>query len=370
MRFVGNAQLGRIRPARMPLEICPGRRVWERHRNREYLVFVDESFYRFFGFDAVDGNFCHAALGVPRDSYARLQELLRPLVQEYGRRMRVINGRDPDEIKFTALRNLLPPRFRLRFTRELVRSLTETGGFVAGFYSSTRGVIMERVRTDLLDGHETVPNDHLGLYNAARGELLMQFRGAGQSRLITQLLLSPFAAFSALLGSFDCRFRVEYDPRQSDEDEAVRDALADYMQHLANMPDLFGDGAGYLGMEIGIRSHDELGLQLADVFAGEVREFFRSNREPLEESATLRLITPESNEPLQKFMMMNGLLFKTGALSRMSPALARKLVRRNSANLISYYYPVLCAGMLTCVTNTGQFRDLEIPTRMISDLLD
>jgi hypothetical protein len=69
-------------------------------------------------------------------------------------------------------------------------------------------------------------------------------------------------------------------------------------------------------------------------------------------------------------MQMNGTLFKTGALSRMSSGLARKLVRRNSANVISYYYPVLSAGMLTCVTNTGQLRDLEIPTQMISDLLD
>jgi hypothetical protein len=32
--------------------------------------------------------------------------------------------------------------------------------------------------------------------------------------------------------------------------------------------------------------------------------------------------------------------------------------------------PVLSAGLLTCVTDTGQLRDLEIPTRLISDLLD
>jgi hypothetical protein len=84
----------------------------------------------------------------------------------------------------------------------------------------------------------------------------------------------------------------------------------------------------------------------------------------------MRLIKPESDEPLQRFISIHNMLFKNGALSRMSPGLARKFVPRNSANTISYYYPVLAAGMLTCVTNTGQYRDLEIPTRLISDLLD
>jgi hypothetical protein len=119
-----------------------------------------------------------------------------------------------------------------------------------------------------------------------------------------------------------------------------------------------------------VQSQDELGLQLADVIAGEVREFFRSNQEALTESATLRLITPDSDEPLQKFIEMHNITFKHGALSRMSRGLCRKLRRRNSANIISYYYPILSAGMLTCVTDTGQLRDLEISTRMISDLTD
>lgn len=368
MRWVGNMRLGRFRLVPMPLEVCPGRQIWEGHRNREYLVFLDESFHRFFGFDAAEGNFCHAALGVPRDNYSQLQAMLGPLVQAYNRQAQRVIGQSPAEIKFSVLRNL-PLNFRLRFTREFVRSLAETSGFVAGFYSSTRGVVMERVRTNLLDGADEVPDDHAALYNAARAELLAQFQGVGQSQLITQLLLTPFSAFSALLRSFECTFRVRYDPRQGNEDQVVRDALADYMCCLVRVPELFGDDTGYRGMEINIRSHDDLGLQLADVVAGEVREFFRSNPAPLTESATLRLIKPGSDEPLQKFIEINT-LFKNGVLSPMSPELARKLVRRNSANIISYYYPLLSAGMLTCVTDTGQLRDLEIPTRLISDLLD
>lgn len=353
----------------MPLEVCPGRQVWEAHHDREYLVFVDESFYQFFGFVAPDGNFCHGALGIPRDGYPQLQAMLEPLVLAYKRRVRRAVGQEPAEIKYSVLRTL-PLPFRMRFARELVQALIDTGGFVAGFYSSTHGTIMERVRTNLLDNLDAVPNDHAALFDTARTELLAQFQGVGQAELITRLLLTPFSACSAFLRSFNCTFRVRYDPRQSDEDAQVRNALAGYMATLVNVPQLFGSDQRYLGMDINIHSEDDLGLQLADVVAGEVRDFFRSTPEALTENATLTLITPESDEPLQRFIQMNGLTFKNGALSPMSRGLHRKLARRNSANIISYYYPVLSAGMLTCVSDTGQLRDLEIPTRMISDLLD
>jgi len=356
-------------PQPMPLEVCPGRPIWDAHRNQEYLVFLDESFYQFFGFVVADGNFCHGALGIPRDNYAQLQTMLQPLVLSYKRKVRRSTGHEPAEIKYAVLRTL-PLSFRMRFARELVHALIETGGFVAAFYSSTRGTIMERVRTNLPENAESVPDDHHALFDIARTQLLAQFQGVGQAELITRLLLTPFAAFSAMLLSFDCTFRVRYDPRQSDEDQHVRDALTDYMGHLVNVPELFGGHANYLGMEINIESHDDLGLQLADVIAGEVREFFRSNPEALTEHSTLRLITPESDEPLQRFIEVNNITFKNGALSPMSRALNRKLARRNSANIISYYYPILSAGMLTCVSDTGQLRDLEIPTRLISDLLD
>lgn len=360
---------GRFFAAPMPLEVCPGRQVWDRHRNCEYLVFLDESFYRFFGFVAPDGNFCHGALGIPRDNYPQLQAALEPLVLGYKRHVRQVTGQEPREIKYSVLRTL-PLNFRMRFARELVRSLTELGGFVAGFYSSMHGTIMERVRVNLLDNADAVPDDHAALFDTARAELLAQFQGVGQANLITRLLLTPVSGFAALLRSFDCTFRVRYDPRQSDEDQQVREALAEFMPRLAHVPELFGDVPNYLGLEMNVQSEDDLGLQLADVIAGEVREFFRSTPEALTEHATLRLITPDSDEPLQRFIEIRGITFKNGALSPMSSGLFRKLGRRNSRNIISYYYPVLSAGMLTCVSDTGQLRDLEIPTRMISDLLD
>ena len=123
-------------------------------------------------------------------------------------------------------------------------------------------------------------------------------------------------------------------------------------------------------MDTNRRSEDELGLQLADVVAGHVRDFFRNNPVALTEGSTARLITATSDEPLQKFEEINRVLFKTASLHPMSTRLRRTLTRRNMANLVSYYYPVLASGMLTCNTSNGQERDLELSTGLILDLLD
>ena len=369
MRLIGNARRRDVGAASTPLEICPGRQIWEKHRNCEYLVFVDESFYRFFGFEAVDGNFCHAAIGVPVDNYSSLQKLLAPALDSYGREVARATGVFPGELKFSTLRQL-PIRFRVAFTKVLVRSLVETGGFISGFYTSTRGMVMERVRTNLLDESDAVPNTHEDLYASARTELLGQFRGVGQAELIKRLMLTPVASIISFLRSFDCVFEVRYDPRQEDEDQEVRRAISEYAGLLKRVPEIFGAEDVCLGIEVSIRSDEDLGLQLADVVVGEVREFFRNNQEFLQKNATLGLITPESDEPLQQFEEMHNRTFKVGALSPIPPTLLRRISRPNIANLLSYYYRVLAAGMLTCVTDTGQPRHIEVPTRLFFDQLD
>ena len=78
------------------------------------------------------------------------------------------------------------------------------------------------------------------------------------------------------------------------------------------------------------QSEDELGLQLADVVAGHVRDFFRNTPHALTEGTTARLITATSDEPLQRFQDLDGLRFKVASLRPMSaPAPAGKNARRH-----------------------------------------
>lgn len=332
-------------------------------------MFVDESFYAFFGFNNPDGNFCHGAIGVPIDNYETLCQSLEPIINAYNRLVQKLTGRVPNEVKSRILRRL-PLRFQVEFVRELTMRLEEQGGFVSGFYTPTRGFVMESVRTRLLDTAEEVPQDHQVLYEAAKQELTSNFQGNGQADLITNLILMPVASIKFLLGSFDCSYRIHYDPRQGDEDHAVRTAIGTCMNGVRNVPNVDWQFDNYRGMDTTRRSEEEIGLQLADVVAGDVRHFFRNDPDALIEGSTNRLITPDSDEPLQKFDELGGHLFKAASLRPMSTRLHRRLTRPNRANLISYYYPVLGSGMLSCTTFNGQARSLEMPTRSLYDLLD
>lgn len=164
MRTVRDRDLGKFRRIPYPLEVCPGRPIWERQRGSEYLVFVDESFHNFFGFADIDGNFCHAALGVPINGYPLLERLMAPSVNAYKIQTGQMTGKEPKELKSTQLAKL-PLQFRIEFARDLVRNLASLGGFVAGFFSTTRGIVMERVRVNLLGEASQVPADHTQLYN-------------------------------------------------------------------------------------------------------------------------------------------------------------------------------------------------------------
>ena len=139
------------------------------------------------------------------------------------------------------------------------------------------------------------------------------------------------------------------------------------MQTLVNVPELYGDTNPLLAMEIDTPSHNDIGLQLVDIVAGEVRAFFRRTPEALSENSSLRLITNDSDEPVENFLEFADSLHKIGALSPMSPGLLDKLRVPNSDNLVSYYYPVLAAGVLACNSEAGQPRLLEIPTKLILD---
>lgn len=74
--------------------------------------------------------------------------------------------------------------------------------------------------------------------------------------------------------------------------------MADFMGRLNNVPELFGNDNKHLGMQSDVPLHEDLGLQLADVVVGEIREFFRNNPESLAESSTMRLIKPD---PMSRF---------------------------------------------------------------------
>jgi hypothetical protein len=241
----------------------PGRYIWRPFEGQEYTVFVDESFYKFFDFAHDDGNFVHGAVGLPTSRYGYFTEELAPEVDEYKAAYQKFKGTQPDELKSTDLYRV-PFPIRQRLMMKLNDALSANGGFIAGFYTSNRGLVMEDIREGLI-GHGIigVPQDHTHLYNEAVIKLNTAATGPGESALISSILSLPVMAMACFFSVLGCSFRVVYDPRQKDEDTAVKTSVEALMSVLTSAQTRLGIAVTFSGLEIDKRSHEETGLQIA-----------------------------------------------------------------------------------------------------------
>lgn len=345
--------------------------MWQRHTGSEYTVFIDESFYKFFDFSHRDGNFVHGAVGLPTTRYEDFKDAVAPAVGEFKAVFRNTRGLEPRELKSSELyQTAFNSRRRLILT--LNGALLANGGFIAGFYTSNRGYVMEKIREDLIseDGVTAVPADHTQLYEAKVTKLNERASGPGKSALISELLFLPIVGIANFFSTFECSFRVAYDPRQAEEDAAVKTAIEDVMGKVMAAEKL-GIRSKFLGLEIGKPSHEEFGLQVADLVAGEVRRFFRFNPDLLTLGSGLDLITFEYQDGEEAHLEeIDGQLEKKGRRVPIPRTILKKALTPDEHCALPYLRRLLAAGLVTCVTEFGVERDVALFEQCFLDLCD
>lgn len=348
-------------PHPQPLATCPGRALWERYRGRDWLVFVDESFFMFFEQElrARTGYFCHGAVGIPTDEYGSLCAALKSVHADFVG----LAGEALPEIKHSVFKRIPYPA-RRGLALRIRDTLVAHGAFIAGFYAPVTAFVLERVRVNLLGEAEELPEDYQALYDAAVRELKAEHQGPGQSGVIGALLELAVVGIANLLASLECGFTVIYDPREKKEDAKVRATVADFIALTGNMgvsADLRDDLQKYLrGIRSDRLSEEEPGLQMADLAAGEVSAFFSTHGEFLTHEASRKLVTPTSVEKVNTCIEVDGIYMKTGVLHRMPPALVARFEPpdRSERTVLPYFRKLLASGMLTCYSSLGQPRDL------------
>lgn len=343
-----------------PLYTCPGYKVWKQYEGQPYIVFIDESFFEFFQLNSRTGYFCHAATAVPEIEYDSLKAELKPVFEKY----KALTSPSEIEFKYSEFRRLEYSQ-RHHLALQIKNVLVKHGVAIGGFYTPLRAFVLEKVRFNLMDDATEIPADFNDLYISAVDELRGMFHGPGQSGILKNLLTLPFQAFSFFITSLNSAFRVVYDPRHSSEDMAVRDELHQQIRLTEVLKDLIAEGVPpnyYLGFDATKTSEQEIGLQIADFFAGEIRSFLQNNQEFMSFNATPKLITPTSHEPVNTVMEIDGHLFKTGALHKMPPSLRNRFFRPdpNQQTVLHLFRELFAAGILTCYSSWGQPRDLMI----------
>jgi hypothetical protein len=127
---------------------------------------------------------------------------------------------------------------------------------------------------------------------------------------------------------------------------------------------------GCLSFDASRSSDSELGLQIADVVAGEVRRFFRFNSELLSFGSSLQLVTPESRDELDSFVVFQNVAMKDGRMTRTPEALIHKYMTPTENTFFPVLMETTASGCLCCVTEFGQERRVHLFQGWLFDLCD
>ena len=343
------------------MDRCPGLEYWRPFASRPYLVFVDESFRGFFEFER-RGYFVHGAFGVPEQRYEDLKTALKPIFDDF----RTLTSPGAPEFKHAEFKRI-DYRERMKLACRLRDVFKANGAFIAGFYSPLESVVLERCRVNAyFDGQTELPKDLDKAYAIAEAELKGEVADqTGQAKVVAKLLTLPVIAVANVLASLECEVTLVYDPRERKEDRVVASIIDGYLTSIEALKSLKsevrGDLKGFVkDFVYNRKSEDESGLQMADLVAGEVREFFVANPLLLEEASSPRLITPTSVEPVMTTVDVDGVAFKTGVLTNMRPSLQRMFTKQDPSKqtVLPLLRPLLAAGILTCFAKFGTPRDL------------
>ena len=228
----------------------------------------------------------------PSRLYQALKAAITPIFGEYRR----LTSQGQREFKHSEFKRLAH-RDRRRLAMKIRDAFRANGVFINVFYTPLRSFVMEHMRTRLFFGKQReIPADFEHLYEEAAQRLKEEAQGPGQSGLIKKLLLLPIGGVANMLATFESSFAVIYDPREKKEDRAVITAIDSVLAAFTNLKDKDVDLRWDLHLFVKGFVHDrlsenEIGLQMADLMAGETRAFFDANPELMEFAASRKLIT-------------------------------------------------------------------------------
>jgi hypothetical protein len=360
--------MGIVIDSPQPLRNCPTLPVWQKRRGQVYLVFIDETFLQFFELNS-RGYFCHAAVGIPEVEYAVVRDEMRPIFERY---CEVLVPQK--EFKHTEFKRI-DFEERTALANGIHDALYTHGGFISGFYTPADSFLMEKVRVTLfLAGREvSIPADHkrlTALMNEAATELKAAWTGPGMSDIIITLLYTPVSGLLHFAEAIDAKLKVIYDPRERKEDKAVKAAIERIAELVGNITP--ATARRLLDVNNTSKSDEEIGLQLADLAAGETRAFLDANRDLREFGASPKLITPTSDEPIQTAQVIKGAIYKAGTVTIMPNALQRRFFRKDpkGRSVLPQFTDLLLSGMLTCFSTWGTPRHILPYDRQFVDQLD
>jgi hypothetical protein len=335
----------------------------------DYSVFVDESFYKWFGLPTQEANLCYGGLSLPS---ARLPDLER---FETAIRKFALEQLPPiekarqngAEVKHSDFRHFSPDVID-EFGRRLDYFLTKNGAYIFGFFIPAEGFMNYKLRSDFIDDAQALKfmseADYQTRIESIKQEMLQEWTDAEHN---LGLLSECYKTFFGFIMQFQGRvlgksYRVIYDSRNPDEDALLhKDAEA-----FAILADRATPGvlANYRGYETA-SSAKSAGLRLVDWIAGEVRAFFYRNPDVMSSASSFDILSPYWNP---KMLLIEGRApFYRRELSVEAVACFKERGRSLMLPQIKEHF---ASGNLTYYAKCGEARHISIPELAAYDMAD
>ena len=273
------------------------------------LVFVDESFFEWFGCRRRDGNFCYAAVSLPASSTGDLGDFMSALEARILRAYAKATGKPlPKEVKSAHIR-ALPPGDLQTIAEKIAYFLTRHKGYIFGFFTTTEGLINNELRGDHYekDANEftTVKTNYEAEFQRVKDEMQKDWadRKAALEKstgdnvhcfIELERLYHQFVGFAVHFHANSIRetFHIHYDSRNPVEDRLLHDSLEDFLAKLERT----GVQARryYLGADF-VSSERSAGARLAVLIAGDFRQLFRTYPHLLDAESDLEVLSAKYN---------------------------------------------------------------------------
>jgi hypothetical protein len=337
-----------------------------------FTVYIDESFFEFWGLKRPTNNFCYLAFGAPTRNLAALDEKCRVLLDYFKKAIQKDLGIEPpDEMKSVLFRRLEAVN-RRRIALQLRNVMLALDCFILAEYSEVQGFILEAVRSDLLKaGKKELPENWMPLYDAKRKSFLddVQRKGLGQAPMLERLISLPSTALAHYLSLRAQDYEVLLDPRGDIEDQNLQDAIRDYASSVADRIRAGGQN-NLKSVRVDVLSEQSFGLQIADLLAGELRWWFISHPEFLEYGSGRSLLEEKELKSFHASKTANGFFIKPERRVKIPVGLISKLQTADKSSLFPYFNRSLANKLISCIAKNGEFRHIDIAHRQFIDSPD
>ncbi|UDQ98900.1 hypothetical protein AAEX28_02140 [Lentisphaerota bacterium WC36G] len=333
----------------------------------DYIFYIDESFYEWFGLKHNDSDFCHAGITIPREKLsdlkcftANLRKIIRKNYQKkYG-------NKAIKEIKSSHLYALDTVTIK-DIAKKINNFCTKNNCYMFGFYTRADSYINNLIRDKYFDKYGGSIYDHSSnvedeLQEIKNDVISSWKKGKHDVNLLDMSYRNIVSSATHFHGRYLKKsFMIQYDPRHRKEDKILNEKMLEYANVVSKVTNIENPLLGYKN---DLSSDNCDGLFLADLICADIRRLFKNNRELLELGSRLEVLS--AKVPSSWDILQPPPYYSTPFPSEF----INEMIINNKNLLFSENYQNFASKIISCYAINGEARNIDFHKKQFLDMAD